>query len=105
MRNTGWMRTLRAVVVGFTIVFVAACGQIYSRTDFTSMVMNKSDDEVMQKVGKPQSVDTSSADQVTWVYTSETFDTENQNKRDAKTVVTLKKGSDGKLKVTGIQFS
>jgi hypothetical protein len=104
MRTTGWMRALRAAVIVLPLVFVAACGQIYSRTDFTTMVMDKSDAEVMQKVGKPVSVDSSNAEQVIWTYYSETFDVDNQNKRDQKTVVTLKKGSDGKLKVTGVQF-
>jgi hypothetical protein len=105
MRTTGWTRALRAAAFALSLVFVAACGQIYSRSDFTTMVMDKSDDEVMKKVGKPTTVDSSNPEQVTWTYYSETFNVDNQNKRDQKTVVTLKKGSDGKLKVTAVQFS
>ena len=104
MRTTGWTRALRAAAFALPLVFAAACGQIYSRADFTTMVMDKSDDEVMQKVGKPATVDTTNPEQVIWTYHSETFDTDNQNKRDAKTVVTLKK-INGKLKVAGVQFS
>ena len=101
-----WTRSVRGLVLALAISLVAACGDLYSRTDFTTMIMNKSEQEVIKQIGKPSTVDDSNPDRVIWIYTNTTFDVDNQNKRDAKTTLTLeRKGSGGKLMVTAVDFS
>ena len=67
--------------------------------------MNKSEAEVVSKVGKPAAVDESNPARVTWIYKSATYDLTNQNKRDSKTLVIFARDpASGKLKVTDVQF-
>ena len=94
--------------MGMSLLFaasllLAACGNIFSRTDFTTMVMDKSEEEVKSKAGKPAEIDASNPDHVVWTYKLETFG--EGNKRDDKTMVIFeRKGPGGKLKVTNVQF-
>ena len=93
---------LAAVLV---LVLLAGCGNIYSRGDFVGMVMNKSEEEVTKQIGKPSAVDSSNPDRVIWTYTHETFNLENQNTRDARTMVIFEhKGPQGELKVTSVEY-
>lgn len=85
-------------------LLLAACGDIHSRSDFSTMVMNKSEEEVKTAAGKPAEIDNSNPDRVVWTYKLETFDVDNGNKRDAKTIVIFEKGPGGKLRVTNVQF-
>jgi hypothetical protein len=57
MFTTEWKRSARAFVLAVAVLMIAACGNLYSRTDFTTMVMNKSETEVVKQVGKPSNVD------------------------------------------------
>ena len=69
------------------------------------MVMNKSEQEVITQIGKPSRVDASNPDCVMWTYTTTIFNVENQNKRDATTMLMLeRKGSGGALMVTNVEF-
>jgi hypothetical protein len=106
MRTTGWKRVSCAAALTITVLMIAACGNIYSRTDFVGMVMNKSETEVLKQVGKPSTVDeTSHPGEVIWTYTYETFNLENQNTRDAKTMVIFEhKGAGGALQVARVEF-
>ncbi len=85
-------------------LLLAACGDIHSRADFNTMVMNKSEEEVKSAAGKPAEIDNSNPDRVVWTYKLETFDVDNANKRDAKTMVIFERGAGGKLRVTNVQF-
>jgi hypothetical protein len=99
------MRLTRALALAAAVLTLAACGDLYSRTDFTTMVMNKSESEVRKQVGKPSEVDASNPKRVIWTYTNTTFDIDNQNKRDAKTMLILEpNGSGGALMVTNVEF-
>jgi hypothetical protein len=76
-----------------------------SREDFAARVKDKSDVEVKQAVGKPSAVDESRPDQVTWTYHSRTFNVEERNKFDSKSIVVFSKaGSDGKLRAVDVRF-
>ncbi len=86
-------------------LLLAACGNIFSRADFTTMVMDKSEEEVTSKAGKPAEVDATNPGHVVWTYKLETFNNENGNKRDDKTKVIFEpRGPNGKLKVTNVEF-
>ena len=105
MLTTEWMRSARAFALAVAVLMIAACGNIYSRTDFTTMVINKSDEEVVKQVGKPANVDTSNPERVIWTYSHTTFDIDNQNKRDVKaTLILERKGTGGALMVTNVEF-
>jgi hypothetical protein len=96
--------------IGISLLFaaglvLAACGDIHSRSEFTTMVMDKSEDEVKSAAGKPAEIDTTNPDHVVWTYKLETFDIDHGNRRDEKTMVIFeRKGPGGKLKVTNVQF-
>jgi outer membrane protein assembly factor BamE (lipoprotein component of BamABCDE complex) len=87
-------------------LLLSGCGNVYSREDFTAAVVGKSEQEVQQQFGKPDAVQSSSADKATWVYTHKTFDLTHQNKVDAKTTVTLERLNDAdKSSATRVEFT
>jgi hypothetical protein len=103
--GAGLARLLGAVLLVIATLAAGGCGDLYSREDFTGMVMGKSEREVVSKLGKPAVVDDSDAARVTWTYNSGTFDLDHQNKRDSKALVIFeRKGPSGNLMVTDVQF-
>jgi hypothetical protein len=105
MPVNSWKGRTRALVFAIAVSTLAACGDLYSRTDFTTMVMNKSDTEVTKTVGKPASIDASNPRRVIWTYNNSTFDIDNQNKRDSRTRLIMEPtGNGGKLMVTSVEF-
>ena len=103
--NSRFLRKVAAVTAVVSSIVFAGCSEMLSRDDFAARVKDKSDTEVAKLVGKPALVGNGTADQVTWTYTSKTFNIENGNKFDSKAVVVFSKaGSDGKLKATDIRF-
>ena len=100
-----FLSKVAAVVIAAGSFMVAGCSEMLSRDDFAARVKDKSDAEVAKLVGKPALVDSSGPDQVTWIYNSKTFNIQDGNKFDAKSVVVFSKaGSDGKLKATDVKF-
>ena len=83
---------------------LAACGNTYSRDDFTKAVVGKSEQEVTQAVGKPSSVQEGDAEHATWIYTHQTFDLSNQNRMDSTTSVIFE-GPAGSRHATKVDFS
>ena len=97
----------RMAVVAFAAAsfLLAGCSEMMSREDFAARVKDKSDAEVTKAIGKPAAVDASQADRVTWVYNSKTFNIEDKNKFDTKSIVVFSKAApDGKLKATDVSF-
>jgi hypothetical protein len=82
---------------------VTACGNTYSRDDFTKGVIGSSEQEVTAKFGKPGAVQ-EGADRTTWTYSHETFDLTNQNRMDSKTIVIFE-GTAGARRATKVEFS
>ena len=95
----------RALVAGVAACLVfAGCSEMMSRDDFAARVKDKSDTEVAKIVGKPTAVE-NGGDQVAWIYTSRTFNIQEGNKFDTKTVVVFSKaGSNGQLRATDVKF-
>jgi hypothetical protein len=84
---------------------VSGCGDIHERSEFSGLVMGKSSEEVVTRLGKPDAVDSSNPAQVVWTFKHATFDLQNQNRQDAKTVVTLEPNQGGRdLIVADVKF-
>ena len=71
---------------------------------FTGYVQDKTEEEVVAQVGKPDSVDASSPNTPKWVYKRKTFDPDNNNQVDPETVLILQKDAAGKMKVVQVIF-
>jgi hypothetical protein len=82
---------------------LTACGNVYSRDDFTTAVIGKSDTEVTQRFGKPASIDDSKPNQVIWTYSRTTFDLAHENRIDSTASVIFQR-QDGGLRATKVEF-
>jgi hypothetical protein len=104
--NSGGMaRAFGAIVLVIAMQFMAGCGEFFGREDFTGYVMNKTEKEVVAKVGKPATVDDSSPERVVWTYKSITYDLQDHNKKDARTLVIFRRGATGApLTVAEVKF-
>ena len=101
------MRTvLIAVFCALSIAFAGCSGRDggQQRGLFQGYVMDKSEEEVTAKVGKPDSVDTSKPNTPRWIYKRKTFDPDNQNQVDNETILIFQKDAGGKFKVTQVVF-
>lgn len=105
--NGALMRMLGGALIVVTMLVVAGCGEIYGHDEFHKLVMNKPETEVITSIGKPVAVDSSNPARVTWTYNQLTYDIDNQNKKDTKTVLVLAPdaAADGKLKVIEILYN
>lgn len=99
-------RSLRSIAAALAAAaVVAACGGGYQRGIFQGYVIDTPAEEIAAKVGKPDAVDGSDPDAPRWTYDKKTFDPENQNRTDEKTIVVLKKDpKSGKLVGGEVQF-
>lgn len=102
------MRALLVVVTFGLAMVLAACsggsgGQ--QRGLFTGYVTDKTEEEVVAKVGKPDTVDASKPNTPRWVYKKKTFDPDNQNQVDNETILIFQKDASGKFKVVQVIFS
>ena len=103
--NPKWSGRLAAVAVLAASFVLAGCSEVLSRDAFTARVQHKSDAEVAKEIGKPAAIDASAPDHVKWTYNSRTFNVQERNKFDKKTVVVFRKAApDGKLQATDVVF-
>ena len=90
------------------VLALAGCSGEFSGTArglFTGYVTDKTEDEVIAKIGKPASVDTTNPNTPKWIYKKKTFDPDNQSKFDDETILIFQKDpASGKLKVTQVIF-
>jgi len=78
----------------------------YPRGQFTGYVMDKTEEEVIEKIGKPSAVDKSNPDKTKWVYKDKTFDPDNGNKPDKEAILIFQRdAATGKLKVGELDFN
>lgn len=90
-------RLLQLLTAVAALFILAACKSDYPRGQFSGYVINHTEDEIVSQVGKPDEVDNSNPERPVWVYAKKTFDVDNYNKVDDKTLVYMKKGPNGKL--------
>lgn len=103
--NGGMARAFGAIVLVIAMQFMAGCGEFFGRDDFTGYVMNKTEKEVVAKVGKPATVDDSSPERVVWTYKLITYDLGDHNKKDARTLVIFRRDvPGGQLKAAEVKF-
>jgi hypothetical protein len=97
---------LVAVIGGILMALTGCSGQVSgtARGLFTGYVTDKTEEEVIAKVGKPESVDVSIPNTLRWTYKKKTFDPDNQSLVDAETILIFQKDADGKFKVTQVIF-
>lgn len=99
------MKALLVAAICGVFLALAGCtdgGQ--QRGLFVGYVTDKTEEEVSAKVGKPDSVDSSSPNTLKWVYKRKTFDPDNQNQVDNETILIFQKDASGKFKVKQVVF-
>lgn len=84
-------------------VLIGGCAERTNREDFTSLLRNKTEQEVAKIAGKPAEVRTLDPKHVVWIYKARTFDVATRQ-ADPHTTVTFAPGDDGKLHVAQIRF-
>ncbi|HET9025363.1 MAG TPA: hypothetical protein VFN64_12375 [Burkholderiaceae bacterium] len=89
---------MKRFVIGAALAFmVAACGQGgFQRGVFYGKVIDKTPEEVNSAFGKPDAIE-HTADGPRYVYVKKTFNPENMNQVDEKTIVEFGKNKEGKV--------
>src|SRR5437764_359351 len=96
---------LVAAACGIALTLTGCSGQVSgtARGLFLGYVTDKTEEEVVAKVGKPASVDTQ-PNTLRWTYKKKTFDPDNQSLVDEETILIFQKDANGKFKVTQVIF-
>jgi hypothetical protein len=81
----------------------SGCSELTNREDFATGLKHKTESEVLKYAGKPKEVDRASAERVTYIYKSRTFEVATR-KTDSETDVIFTPESDGKLHVSEVVF-
>jgi hypothetical protein len=95
------------LVIASLVVAASGCspgGGGQPRGLFIGYVTDKTEEEVIAKVGKPDSVDNSNPSTPRWIYKKKTFDPDNQNQVDNETILIFQKDATGKFKCTQVTF-
>ena len=97
---------LAAVACGIVLTLTGCGGQVggTARGLFVGYVTDKTEEEVVAKVGKPESVDDSKPNTPRWTYKKKTFDPDNQSRIDDETILIFQKDASGKFRVTQVIF-
>ena len=97
---------LLAAVCGLALSLTSCAGEFSgtARGLFIGYVTDKTEEEVVAKVGKPESTDSSTPNTLRWTYKKKTFDPDNQSRVDDETILIFQKGAGGKFKVTQVIF-
>ena len=96
------MALITALIATFTLT---ACSGGYQRGIFQGYVIDSTEEQITSKIGKPDQIDNADPNAPHWVYNKKTFDPDNQNKTDEKTVIVLKKDpKTGKFVGAEVQF-
>ena len=96
------------ITIALLLLISAGCGMRsdYPRGRFTGYVVDKTEEEVTAKLGKPDAVENTSANLVKWIYKNKTFDPDNDNKPDKEAILILTRDpATGKVKITDVIFN
>ena len=94
-----------AAACGIALALSGCSGEFKgtARGLFVGYVTDKTEEEVIAKVGKPESVDTK-PNTLRWTYKKKTFDPDNQSLVDDETILIFQKDASGKFKVVQVIF-
>jgi len=92
-----------AAAVAIAALVLTACSELMSRSDFEARVRDKAEHQVRKDIGKPSAVDTA-GDDVKWIYVKRTFNIDDNNRFDARTIVVFSPAHDGSLKAKEVYF-
>ena len=97
---------LLAVACCIVLTLNGCSGQVSgtARGLFIGYVTDKTEEEVVAKVGKPESADSSTPTTLRWTYKKKTFDPDNQSLVDNETILIFQKDASGKFKVVQVIF-
>ena len=101
------MKTFLVAAACCIVLALTGCSGKFSGTArglFTGYVTDKTEEEVVAKVGKPDSIDDSKPNTPRWIYKKKTFDPDNQSLFDDETILIFQKDASGKFKVTQVIF-
>ena len=100
---------MRAILVaaacGLVVALTGCSGQVggTARGLFIGYVTDKTEEEVVAKAGKPESVDTK-PNTLRWTYKKKTFYPDNQSLFDNETILIFQKDASGKFKCVQVIF-
>jgi len=100
------MKALMVAAACSIVLALSGCsGQVggTARGLFIGYVTDKTEEEVIAKVGKPESVDTKPLT-LRWTYKKKTFDPDNQSLVDNETILIFQKDASGNFKVVQVIF-
>ncbi len=101
------MKAFLAAAACGTVLALTGCSGSFTGTArglFTGYVTDKTEEEVVAKVGKPESVAPATPTTLRWTYKKKTFDPDNQSLVDDETILIFQKDASGKFKVTQVIF-
>ena len=101
------MKAIFLAAVFAMMLALTGCAGEFSGTArglFVGYVTDKTEDEVVAKVGKPASADASTPNTLRWTYKKKTFDPDNQSLVDDETILIFQKDASGKFKVVQVIF-
>jgi hypothetical protein len=94
----------RFVIGAVLALMVAACGQGgFQRGVFYGKVIDKTPEEVSSAFGKPDAIE-NTAEGPRYVYNKKTFNPDNMNQVDEKTIVEFGKDKDGKVVCQDVSY-
>ncbi len=97
------MRFTQLAVTFLTIGLLAGCGKDFSREQFKSLTMNKTEAEVREAVGNPSWV--SNTQPPRWIYYHKTFDAAQHHDDYSATLDFEKDPATDQSKVASVQFA
>ena len=97
---------LKLLLILAAALSLAACSVDYgqTRSSFQLKVAGKSLEDAVSAAGKPTREENRGNDEKVLVYEKKTFDSENQNAKDAAVRVFFKKDASGKFQYSSIEF-
>jgi hypothetical protein len=97
---------LVAAACGIVLALSGCSGQVSgtARGLFIGYVTVKTEEEVVAKVGKPESVEPATPTTLRWTYKKKTFDPDNQSLVDNETILIFQKDTSGRFKVVQVIF-
>jgi hypothetical protein len=96
---------IRILAAAALALAIAACGDGgFQRGVFYGKVIDKTPEEVSNAFGKPDSEDNSSPDRPRYIYNKKTFNPDNMNTVDEKTVVEFNTGPAGNFVCVDVSY-